>query len=164
MESAEEALDVAWRIHEESTKGRIIAYVKHKMRYYGTLYTNIHVDISCRAIRSVTECSLQAFGCGLGCDAGENVVLDSLCSYEKQMVLVSVSVPLAFEAGGCSAGRKAQYVTSEGSWVIFVCSAHTTCGARQPACQVLSLIKVCCNVRICSAAVTVTDCSFQACG
>ena len=164
MESAEEALDVAWRIHEESTKGRIIAYVKHKMRYYGTLYTNIHVDISCRAIRSVTECSLQAFGCGLGCDAGENVVLDSLCSYEKQVVLVSVSVPLAFEAGGCSAARKAQCVTLEASWVIFCCSANTTCGAMQFACHVLSLLKGCRRCTIVDAAVSVTDCSFQEVG
>ena len=99
---------------------------------------------------------------GLGCDAEENAVLDSLCSYEKQMVLVSLSVPLAFEAGGCSAGRKAQCVTLEGSWVIFVCSANTTCGARQPACQVLSLLKVCRMCTIVDTAVSVTECSYQA--
>ena len=100
----------------------------------------------------------------LCCDAEENAVLASLCSYEKQVKLVSLVVSRAFQVFGCSVGRKAQCVAVQGSWVIFFCSANTTCGARQPACQVLSLIKVCCNVRICSAAVTVTDCSFQACG
>ena len=31
------------------------------------------------------------------CDAEENVVLGSLCSYDKQMVLVRLSVPLAWQ-------------------------------------------------------------------
>ena len=47
---------------------------------------------------------------GLGCDAEENAVLASLCSYEKQVMLVSLSVPLAFQVCGCSLGRKAQCV------------------------------------------------------
>ena len=68
---------------------------------------------------------------------------------------------LRCEAGGCSASRKAQFVTLEGSWGIFVCSANTTCGARQPACQVLSLLKVCRRCAIVDTAVSVTDCSFQ---
>ena len=39
---------------------------------------------------------------GLGCDAEENAVLASLCSYEKQVMLVSLSVPLAFQVCGRS--------------------------------------------------------------
>ena len=57
---------------------------------------------------------------GFGCAAEENAVPDSLCAYEKQVVLVSLSVPLAMEAGGCSVGRKARCVTLEGTWVMFL--------------------------------------------
>ena len=56
----------------------------------------------------------------LSCDAEENAVLASLCSYEKQVMLVSLSVPLAMEAGGCSVGRKAWCVTLEGTWVMLL--------------------------------------------
>ena len=57
---------------------------------------------------------------GFGCAAEENAVPDSLCSYEKQVVHVSLSVPLAMEAGGCSVGRKARCVTLEGTWVMLL--------------------------------------------
>ena len=50
---------------------------------------------------------------GLGCDAEENAVLASLCSYEKQVKLVSLVVSLAFQVFGCSVGRKAQCVAAK---------------------------------------------------